>query len=295
MSTQRGSIDFTPSQELYPFESRWFESAVGAVHYIDEGPADGGVRTILFLHGNPTWSFLYRHVIRELRDSFRCVAVDYPGFGLSVRPAEYGYTAREHAEIVKALVDDLGLDDFIVMGQDWGGPIGMWVAASAPDRVHGLVMGNTWFWPASGRSATAFSMIMSSTLVQWAIRNRNLFVKRMMPMGMARKLSREEKRHYEDVQPSPAMREGAAVFPREIRDARPWMKELESRVAETLSDKPLLLVWGMNDIAFKPKAYLPRWQETFSDSTVVRLPKAKHYIQEDAPGEIVAAIRERFG
>lgn len=86
-------IDFTPDPKLYPFGSRWFDSTAGRVHYIDEGSGP----PILFCHGNPTWSFLYRHIVRALRDRFRCVAVDYPGFGLSDRPDGYGYTVEEHA------------------------------------------------------------------------------------------------------------------------------------------------------------------------------------------------------
>ena len=92
-SENPGPIDFQPSAELYPFASRWFESSVGPVHYVDEG--DGPA--ILMLHGNPTWSFLYRDIIRDLRSDFRCIAPDHPGFGLSARPDGYGYTPREHA------------------------------------------------------------------------------------------------------------------------------------------------------------------------------------------------------
>ena len=77
---------FKPDPRLFPFQSRWFESRVGPVHYIDEGVGD----PILFLHGNPTWSFLYRGVVIRLKPRFRCIALDYPGFGLSVRPEHYG-------------------------------------------------------------------------------------------------------------------------------------------------------------------------------------------------------------
>ena len=290
MAENRGPIDFTPSPELFPFESRWFDSSVGAVHYIDEGAG----RPILMLHGNPMWSFLYRHLVERLKGDYRCVAVDYPGFGLSVRPQGYGYTAREHAGVVGELVDQLGLEDFIVMGQDWGGPIGMGVAVERSERVHGLVMGNTWFWPAQDRTFRYFSATLSSGPAQYLILKRNWFVTRLMPMAMARKLTSQETRHYRAVQPNAAMRKGAAVFPREIRAARPWMAEVEARLQETLVDKPLLLVWGMKDMGFKPSRFLPRWRETFNAATLVKLPKAKHYIQEDAPDQVAAAIRERF-
>src|SRR5260370_24765656 len=113
--------DFSPDRSLFPFESRWFDGAGPRLHYVDEGR---GPAVVMF-HGNPTWSFLYRKVILALRDHFRCVAVDYPGFGLSERPAGYRYTAAEHAAVVGKLVDHLGLDDFLRFGHDWSVPIGM--------------------------------------------------------------------------------------------------------------------------------------------------------------------------
>jgi haloalkane dehalogenase len=117
-------IEFSPDRSLYPFESHRFDSSAGQVHYVDEGSG----APLLLLHGNPTWSFLYRHIIVALRERYRCVAPDYLGFGLSERPDGYGYTVEDHARVVGELVDDLGLDDVVVMGQDWGGPIGTAVA-----------------------------------------------------------------------------------------------------------------------------------------------------------------------
>ena len=137
-------LDFRPDPSLFPFASRWFDGAGPRVHFVDEGHWP----PVVMFHGNPTWSFLYRNVIVALRDRFRCVAVDYPGFGLSERPAGYGYTSAEHAAVVGKLVDHLGLDDFMVVGQDWGGPIGMTVALERAERVSGMVFANTWYWPA---------------------------------------------------------------------------------------------------------------------------------------------------
>jgi haloalkane dehalogenase len=96
-------VAFTPSPALYPFQSRWFETDGIRVHYVDEGTG----RPILMCHGNPTWSFLYRKIIERLQGQFRCVAVDYPGFGLSDRPEGYGYTPAEQARIVGRLADHL--------------------------------------------------------------------------------------------------------------------------------------------------------------------------------------------
>lgn len=106
------SIDFTPDPQLYPFESRWFDSSRGRIHYVDEGTGP----PILLCHGNPTWSFLYRDIIVALRDRFRCVAPDYLGFGLSERPSGFGYQIDEHARVIGEFVDHLGLDRYLSMG-----------------------------------------------------------------------------------------------------------------------------------------------------------------------------------
>ena len=281
---------FTPSPRLFPFLSRWHNASVGRIHYIDEGEG----RPLLLLHGNPTWSFLYRTIILALRDRFRCVAIDYPGFGLSERPAGYRYTPGEHAAAVREVVDALSLNDMVVMGQDWGGPIGMSIAADDPDGVAGLVMGNTWCWPTDRFTNRAFSRIMSSPPLRRAILHRNFFVERLIPAGTGRRLTQEEMEHYRAVQPAPELRLGVAEFPRQLVAAGSWLELLNERVRTRLTGKPLLLVWGMRDVAFAPKPFIPRWRSMFADATLVELPAAKHFIQEDAPGDIAVAIARRF-
>ena len=283
-------IDFEPSDDLYPFESKWFDSQVGPLHCIDEG--DG--QPLLLLHGNPTWSFLYRDIVRDLREDFRCIAVDYPGFGLSVHPDDYDYTPAEHARVVGSLVDHLELDDFLLMGQDWGGPIGMRVAVERAERVGGICAGNTWFWPFERVMSRLFGWGMSTELMQWAILEKNFFVEKMIPMGTTTELSAEVMDHYRAVQSSPEARRGVAEFPRQLLIAADWLEELESDVRETLSELPVLLTWGVRDFAFPVKPFVPRWREAFDDVELVRLENAKHFIQEDAPHRIARAISERF-
>src|SRR5260370_15816120 len=162
MGTTR--ISFEPSRELYPFKSRWFENEIGRIHYIDEGNGP----PILFCHGNPTWSFLYRDIVRRFRDRFPCVAIDYFGFGLSDRPEGFSYTPAEHARVASQLLDRLGLENLLIMGQEWGGPIGVGAALSEPERVRGLIAGNTGFWPGDRLRLKLFSRPMSSRPLQRA-------------------------------------------------------------------------------------------------------------------------------
>ena len=286
-------IDFVPDRTLFPFESRWFDGAGPRVHYVDvgDGPA------VLMFHGNPTWSFLYRKVIKQLSSGFRCIAMDYPGFGLSERPSGYGYTSAEHAQVIGKLVDHLQLDGFIVVGQDWGGPIGMTVALERASRVAGMVFANTWYWPAQG-SLVTFSLVMSSPPIQWLILHRNAFVTFIMPRSVATPMEPEVFKSYQDAQPNPAARRGVAEFPRQIRHARPMLERLAAEAPQVLGEKPLELVWAMKDPAFGNPAVLARWQRDFPSANLTQLAGANHYIQEDAPEAVAAAverIRNRVG
>lgn len=275
---------FTPDPRLFPFQSRWYESRAGAVHYIDEGVGD----PILFLHGNPTWSFLYRGIIIRLKKKFRCIAVDYPGFGLSARPDDYGYTPAEHAEVVSDLVRHLDLKNLTVMGQDWGGPIGLSVAADEVARIRALVMGNTWFWPIDSWQGKSFAYLMSMAPMQSQILNRNVFVERVMPLGVKHALPDEVMHHYREAMPTPKSRIGAAEFPVQLMGSTAWLAALERDVQDRLTNVPLLLTWGLHDLMFT-RAFMERFRESFRNVRLQRL-DAKHYIQEDAPKEIAEAI-----
>lgn len=288
---QEFTLDFTPDPRLYPFESRWFDSSRGRIHYVDEGAGP----PLLLCHGNPTWSFLYREIITALRSQFRCIAPDYLGFGLSDRPAGFGYKIDQHAQVIGEFVDHLGLDGYLTMGQDWGGPISMAVAVERAERVRGIVLGNTWFWPVDVLTTKIFSRVMSSPPMQKAILQRNFFVERLIPAGTAQRPGTAVMDHYRGVQPSPAARVGVAEMPKQLLAARPLLERLSRDVPAQLAAKPTLLVWGMKDFAFRPGPSIPRMRATFPDHVVVELPAAKHFIQEDAPDEIAAAIIKCFG
>lgn len=283
-------IDVRVDRELYPFESRWFDSSVGRIHYVDEGEGP----TLLLCHGSPTWSFYYRRVIADLRDGFRCVAMDLPGFGLSVRPDRFGYRTAEHIAVVGELVDHLDLDGFIVVGHDWGGSHGLGVAVDRSDRVAGIALMNTALWPIDAWPNRAFSAVMSSAPLRRRIVSRNLLVERFVIGQLADVLTPEEADHYRRVQPSPAARVALAAMPGEIRAARPLLSELEAKIPRTLGDKPVVVVWGMRDPVFRARACLPRIGSAFDDLEVVELPDVSHFVAEQAPREVAAAIRRRF-
>ena len=219
--------------------------------------------------------------------------MDYPGFGLSVHPPTYGYTAAEHADVVSELVRELGLDDLTIMGQDWGGPIGMRVALNERGRMRSLVMGNTWYWPADSLLMQGFSKVMSTGFVQAQIFRKNLFVERIMPMGVKHKLAPEVMDHYRGPLRTLDSRAGVAEFPKEITGAALWLGAIADEVPEALGRLPLLLTWGIYD-PFFGSALMERFKADFASVRTTRL-DAKHYIQEDAPAEIAKAIEAFVG
>jgi haloalkane dehalogenase len=259
-----------------------------SVHYVDEGSGP----PLLLLHGNPTWSFLYRDVIAGLRDRFRCIAPDYPGFGLSgPAPAGYGYTPAEHARVVERLVLDLDLTGVTMMVQDWGGPIGFAVATRHPERFAAFVIANTWAWPKSDPATQLFSRLLGGPIGRRLIAGRNVFVERILPGGVKRRtLPDAVMAAYRGPFPTPASRRPIHVLPREILASRPLLAEVD-RALPALARRPALIVWPTRDPAFRD-AERRRWEATFPDHRTVTLEGAGHYVQEDAPDEIVAAIRD---
>lgn len=279
---------FPVPERLYPFEDRWVERSGVAMHYLDEGEG----RPVLLLHGNPTWSFLYREVIRGLSGECRCVAPDYPGFGFSDHPPEYGYTPEEHAGWVGELVDRLGLDGFVVVGQDWGGPIGLRVAVERPGRTAGLVLANTWCWEPDWRMRLFSRLMGGETLGRWLQLRRNFFARRVVPRG----IHRPERRRaavleaYRRPFPDPESRRGTWVFPRALRTSAGWVAETREEL-DLLDGVPVELAWGTRDPALGRESQLERWRERFPAAGVDRIDDAGHYLQEDRPGRVAAAVR----
>ena len=132
----------------YPFRSCAYQTAVGQLHYVDEGPRNAE-ETILVVHGNPTWSFLYRNIAKAMiEDGHRVVALDHIGMGMSDVPATsaFDYRPRSHADHLEDFVVALDLRNVTLVVQDWGGPIGLGMATRQPDRISRVLIMNTWAW-----------------------------------------------------------------------------------------------------------------------------------------------------
>ncbi|WP_078344747.1 alpha/beta fold hydrolase [Mycobacteroides chelonae] len=272
--------------ELFPFESRFLDIGGHRVHYVDEGSGP----TLLLLHGNPTWSFDYSTVISSLRTDFRCVAIDYPGFGLSMAAAGYRYLPTEHAEIIDRFVEMLELSNVTLVGHDWGGPIGLSVVQRRPATFDRLVLTNTWAWPVTDPLIQVMSHVMGSPIGRLLIRQLNLFVNAMIPIGHRLTTpTSAQMNHYRKALGSSSRREASAVFPREITSSRVFLADIEAGLTD-LEALPTLIIWGDSDFAFGDKE-LQRWQQTFTNHETVIVKGAGHFVPSDAPEQFAAAIR----
>jgi len=263
------------------------------MHYVDEGSGE----PIIFVHGNPAWSFEFRHLIGGLRSEFRCVAPDHIGFGLSSRSdrREHHHPAA-HAEAFGALLDELDLRDATLFLTDWGGPIGLDFARGNPERVKRLVLANTWCWPVNrDPHFWFFSRMMAGPLGQYLIRRRNFFVNGVMPkaVGNREALTPEVLEHYRNAQPSPAARAANAALPRHIVGATRWLREIW-RERAAFCAKPALVLWGLKDIAFRIKE-LDRWRSELADCEVHEFVDCGHFLAEEAPERVLPLLREFMG
>lgn len=277
-------------RSLYPFTSRWHQSVDGRMHYIDEGAGT----PIVFVHGTPTWSFLYRHLVARLATRHRAIAVDHLGFGLSDKPAAAPYEPRDHARRLVALLDALDLSGATLVMHDFGGPIGMAAALARPARIDRLVLFNSWMWsldddPAIARGAK----VAGSWFGRLLYRYLNFEVKVLMPkvMGDRSILTPEILRHYAAPLGTPDERMGAWAFARALLGAGAWYEELWAQ-RERLRGKPMLLLWGMKDPFFGP-SYLDRWRREFPEAQVHAVASSGHFVPEEAHSE-VAPLLERF-
>jgi haloalkane dehalogenase len=277
----------------YPFEPHYLELsgdlAALRMHYVDEGEGD----PVLMLHGEPTWSYLYRKMIPPLATDARVIAPDLIGFGRSDKPTDIGwYTYDRHCAAVMQLIDVLDLDDITVVVQDWGGPIGLRIATENPDRFARLVILNTGVfrpgpnWPTPGFQAWR----------DFAVNNPDLPIGDIVKGATASDLSDEIVRAYEAPFPTPESKAGAAAFPLLVpmKEGDPGTAEMmATRAALGEWKKPALVAFSDSDPIFPLRAG-ERLAERIPGATdFVPVENASHFLQEDR-GEFIADQIVRF-
>ncbi len=276
----------------YPFTPRRFRTPAGAaMSYLDEGPRHD--EAVLMLHGNPTWSYYYRHLVQALASGRRCIVPDHIGMGLSEKPERYDYTLATRIADVEALVASLGLKRIHLVVHDWGGAIGFGFARRKAATIGRIVILNTAAFRAEwipGRIALCKAPVVGPLLV----RGLNGFAWPATWMAMQRRrLSDEEKRGYLFPYDSWASRVAVSAFVQDIplRPAHPTWETLQT-IEEALPqfrDREVQILWGGRDFCFDDR-FLGRWRELLPQAAVHRMADAGHYVLDDAREEVVPRI-----
>lgn len=260
----------------------------GEMHYVDTGSGP----TILFVHGTPTNSFEYRHLIAALSKRFRCVAPDHLGFGQSSRPRSFAYTPEAHAAVLAELVEKLNLTDVTLVVHDFGGPIGLPLALAPGTRITRVIMMNTWAWPVDDDPKMARgAKFIGGAIGRFLYRYANASLRLIMPSayGDRKKLTRQIHRHYLDV-----FRDRDArvlvlhALARSLLGSRAHYQSLLDRI-DRLAGVPVLIVWGLKDSAFQPYQ-LERWRRLLPAAQVETIAGAGHWPHEEEPTRVAAAI-----
>jgi cis-3-alkyl-4-acyloxetan-2-one decarboxylase len=282
----------TALRALYGFAPHFLDLGGIRYHYVDEGEGE----PIVMLHGNPTWSFYYRHLISGLREHYRVIAPDHIGCGLSDKPQDYTYTLDRHISNLEVLLQDLRLDQLTLVVHDWGGPIGMGYAVRHPEQVRRFVIFNTAaFW--SPHTPWFLRLGRLPLLGAMTVRNLNVFARLATIVGC-----RHQERMTNDVRAgylfpydSSANRVALLRFIQDIPSdpAHPTyalLRSIESGLAQ-FRRHPMLVVWGDQDPVFT-HAFLEEWRARFPGARVERLPDAGHYVVEDGHERILPWMRE---
>ncbi len=282
----------------YPFTPKRFEVRPGIVmSYLDEGPRDAEV--LLMLHGNPSWSFYWRHLVAGLSDRYRCIVPDHVGMGLSDKPddASYDYTLASRVADIDTLVSHLDLGDQLSLAvHDWGGMIGFGWALSNSHRIKRLVVTNTASFPLPTAKAMPWQLKLGrdSKLGALLIRGFNAFAWGAARYGVVERVAPAVQRAYCAPYDSWANRVATLRFVQDIplspKD-RAWaLVEAAGRKLPEYADRPVFLGWGLQDFVFD-RHFLEGFTRALPQAEVMAFADAGHYVLEDKHAELVPAIR----
>ncbi len=279
----------------YSFQSHFWQIGTHRLHYIDEGSGPA----IVMVHGNPTWSYFYRHLVRLLSPNFRVIAVDHLGCGLSDKPQNYNYTLKQHIDNLEGLLGYLGITTYSLVVHDWGGAIGLGCAVRKPDRIEKIVVLNTAAFR-SKRIPLRIRICRWPVFNSLLVRGCNGFAGPAIFMAVTRPLAREVAAAYLAPYDSWRNRVAVAAFVRDI-PLRPGDASYETltrieQALPALREKavPMLLLWGGRDFCFNT-SFFDEWCRRFPDAEQHYFADGGHYILEDKGDEIAPLLLNFFG
>jgi pimeloyl-ACP methyl ester carboxylesterase len=279
-------------RSLYPFDSHFISLGPHQLHFLDEGAG----QPLLFVHGNPTWSFYWRNLILGLRDRCRCIAVDHIGCGLSDKPANYDYTLAQRIDDLSQVVERLDLNRITLVAHDWGGAIGLGTVQKLKTRFSRIVLFNTGAFPppfVPWRIAACRTPLLGTA----AVRGLNAFARAALTMAVEKpeRMTPDVRAGLLAPYDNWANRIAIDRFVRDIpfTPRHPtWnvLASIESGL-KSLADLPIQLIWGLRDWCFRPEC-LARFIEHWPHAEVHRLADCGHYVVEDAHERIIPLMRK---
>ncbi len=289
----------------WPFRARHTDAPGFRMHYVDEG---SGPDTLLLLHGEPTWSYLFRQQIQVWAKHYRVIAVDHMGFGKSATPQDRTYWLQDHIDNLERFVLGLDLRDLTLVMHDFGGPVGMGLASRHPERIKRIVSvdGPT---PAGQPDLIerVTANVADSPWFQWILKAEKEGVLEQV-LGQldynilsTLKLNGFERneiitdtwlRAYRAPFPTPAHAAGGIGWAKGFATGAHKFEQPDAATKAELAKKPALAIWGDADRTLHAVHFLPLFSQAFPNGRVHRLPGVGHYSLEDAPEEVARLVAE---
>ena len=281
-----------PNKTDYPFIPKKISISGHTLSYLDEGQGS----PIVMLHGNPTWSFYYRNLVSLLQNSYRVIVPDHMGCGFSDKPQDYPYLLKTHIDNAEKLLAELGIDKFSLVVHDWGGAIGMGLAARKPGRIESFVVMNTAAFR-SQRIPFRIGICRIPVLGDIIVRGLNGFAKGAITMAVTKKMAPEIAQGYIEPYDSWTNRIALLRFVQDIplspKD-RSWdtLVKIEKSLT-AFQNTPMLVLWGGKDFCFTRHFY-DEWLQRFPGAKGHFFPEAGHYVLEDVFDSLAPLITTFF-
>lgn len=275
------------NRTLFPFPVNEFTTPAGVMRYVDIGHGP----VVLFAHGTPTWSLLWRHAMAKLASNYRVIAVDHLGFGQSDKPADADYTLAGHAQRWSALIDHLLLRDITVVAHDFGGPIALNDVQQRPGLYHKLVLCNTFLWPFADEFRIPRSaQFLQGRIGQYLYLQHNLSPRWLIPAVFANRQYLTPALHAQYMAPfrDASQRQAMWACVHELSPENPWLAARWAQ-RDRLTKLPTLILWGSRDPVF-PSHFLQRWQQLFHHARICSYHDAGHFVQEEVSFDYVKQI-----
>ena len=229
----------------YPFQGKWLNIDGNNIHYLDEGQGE----IILFFHPPVTSSFMYRNMIKLLSPGYRCIALDFPGFGLSSASAGFQYSIQSLADIAEKFIEILELTNFYFVMQEVGGHAAFTAIMKHPEKLKGIILTDTIIFPVSQYPKLAKMLnIINGNIFNFINSKFNLLIRISISSGFGpRKLTREERDTYLEMFNTKEKRKRTTMLLHELAAQEPLMKEIQASFETTFNDTPTLLIYGEKD------------------------------------------------